>query len=73
MRLRFLNAFINPHHNVADPRLVKVTQLKSNWLVSNVALTLLGSLIIIFCLEVLTNLYLDKNIEQRIIVLLIIV
>jgi hypothetical protein len=72
VRLRFLNAFINPRNNVADPRLVKVTQLKSNWLVSNVALTLLVSLII-FCLEVLTNLYLDKNIEQRIIVLLIIV
>jgi hypothetical protein len=70
--LRFLSAFINPRNNVADPRLVKVTRLKSNWLVSNVALTLLGSLII-FCLEVLTNLYLDKNIEQRIIVLLIIV
>jgi len=68
-----LNAFINPRNNVADPQLVKVIQLKSNWLVSNVAaLTLLVSLII-FCLEVLTNLYLDKNIEQRIIVLLIIV
>jgi hypothetical protein len=44
--LRFLSAFINPRNNVADPRLVKVTRLKSNWLVSNIALTLLGSLII---------------------------
>jgi uncharacterized membrane protein YqhA len=61
-----LNAFINSRYNAADPRLVKATRLKSNWLISAVALTMLVSLII-FCLEVLKNLYRDKNnIEQRI-------